>query len=71
MTIAPARRSVASARHVLLLGSAQARLGTLMGALELPEPTHAGRTLTVHLRSVQVIALAVVASLSPQILYPR
>ena len=42
-----------------------------MGAFELPEPSHCGRTLAVHLRAVQVISLAVVASLGPQILDPR
>ena len=37
------RNDQSRARDVLLLGSAQARLGTLMAALGLPEPTHALR----------------------------
>ncbi len=65
------RRSVARARRELLLGSTQAGLGTLMGPLELPEPTHRGGTLTVHLRSVQLMSRAVVTSLSPHVFDAR
>src|SRR5579871_1905919 len=39
-----------------------------MRPFELPEPSHRGGALGVHLRAVEVISLAVVASLGPEIL---
>ena len=73
LSLAPGvgRRSVTVLRGVLLLGSAEPRLGASVGPLQLPESGHGGEARTVHLCSVQVIALAVVESLGSEVLDPR
>jgi hypothetical protein len=50
---------------VFWLGATEAGLGALVGALEFPEPSHGCRTQAIRLCPVQVIALAVIASLGP------
>jgi dTDP-4-dehydrorhamnose reductase len=51
-----------------LAGPAQARLGAVAGALELPQPGHARGPRPVDLGPVQVVALAVVARLGLEVL---
>src|SRR5436190_19745881 len=60
--------SVAVERLALLLGPTKAGLGAVVRALEFSEPSRRRRARAVHLRPVQVIALAVVAGLGPQVL---
>src|SRR3954451_20227443 len=55
--------SVVIGRPARLLGAAQARLGALHGPLELTQPRHPRRPRAVHLRLVEVVAVAVVTGL--------
>ena len=55
-----------------LLGSAKARLGTSVGPLEFSEPLHRrGQRAVQAFAPVEVIAVALVASLGQQIFDPR
>ena len=54
-----------------MLGSMEARLGSLVEALELSEASQGGGAKPVHLGPVEVIALAVIARLSAQMLDRR
>src|SRR3954451_10130085 len=59
--------SVAAVRGALLLGPTKAGRGAFVGALEFPESNHGCRASALHLCPLEVIALAVVASLGAQL----
>jgi hypothetical protein len=65
------RRSAAVVRCALLLGSTNACLGALDGPLELPETRQRRGPRAVHLRPVQGVAVALVASLRQEVLDRR
>jgi len=67
-TCAAEQLSASAIRRVLLLRSTQTRVGALVHPFEFPESSYRGGTQAVHLRPVEVIALACVVGLGPQLL---
>jgi hypothetical protein len=61
-------RSVSAVRWMLLLGSTETCVGTLLHPFEFPQSSYGGRTQAVHLCPVEVTPLARVAGLGPQLL---